>query len=231
MPLSPWFQRSRQRRTSSGVVPGSRPMKVYGKIVVLEVVLRREIVGFRLALLADLLGVLVHLVHVMRNGPQVVEELAEHVPSAVLAITSAPRSSSPASATASLSSTRCPSIIDIAEAFVGWRARSVGGLRGGGEPALVDAAAMRAQRIEIAGSSFRRPPGIRKERGTQQGAKRKRPSFSRRASSTICVTDIAILHAAIFDRCLRPGRSALAPDATPSAAATLRRCRRRRRAR
>ena len=53
------------------------------EIVVLEIVLRREVVGLRLALLADLLRMLVHLVHVVRNRPQVVEELAEHVPAAV----------------------------------------------------------------------------------------------------------------------------------------------------
>ena len=53
------------------------------KIVVLEVVLRREIVGFRLALLPDLPGMLFHLVHVVRNRSQVIEELAEHVPAAV----------------------------------------------------------------------------------------------------------------------------------------------------
>ena len=54
-----------------------------GKIVVLEVVLRREVVGFGLALLADAGGELVGLVHVMRDGAEVVEELAEDVPAAV----------------------------------------------------------------------------------------------------------------------------------------------------
>ena len=56
-----------------------------GKIVVLEVVLRREIVGLGLALLADARGELVVLVHVVRNRAEIVEELAEQVPAAVLA--------------------------------------------------------------------------------------------------------------------------------------------------
>ena len=39
---------------------------------------------------------------------------------------------------------------DVAEALVFGRAGPVGRLRGGGKPALVDAAAMRAQRVQIA---------------------------------------------------------------------------------
>ena len=54
-------------------------------VVVGEVVLRREVVGLGLALLSDAGGELVGLVQVVRNRTEVVEELAEQVPAAVLA--------------------------------------------------------------------------------------------------------------------------------------------------
>jgi hypothetical protein len=53
-------------------------------VVVAEVVLRREVIGLGLALLSDASGELVGLMKVMRNGTEVVEELAEKVPAAVL---------------------------------------------------------------------------------------------------------------------------------------------------
>ena len=83
MPLSPLFQFSRQRRTSAFVVPGSSPMNVYGKVVLELVVLRRKVIRLGLAAAADSLRVLVALVHVVRNRPHVVEELAEQIPSAL----------------------------------------------------------------------------------------------------------------------------------------------------
>src|SRR5882672_7174054 len=55
------------------------------KIVVLEIILRREIVRFGLAALANQFGVLLGLMHVMGDGSEVVEKLAEHVPAATLA--------------------------------------------------------------------------------------------------------------------------------------------------
>jgi hypothetical protein len=54
-----------------------------GEIVLGEVVLRREVVGFRFPALAHQLGLGVALVHVMRDGPHVVEEFAEEIPSAL----------------------------------------------------------------------------------------------------------------------------------------------------
>src|SRR5271165_1243488 len=47
------------------------------EVVVLLVVLRREVVRFRLALLPDQTSVFITLVHVVRDGAEVVEELAE----------------------------------------------------------------------------------------------------------------------------------------------------------
>src|SRR4029079_12015854 len=55
-----------------------------GEAVLNLVVLRRKVVGLRLALAANELGVRITLVHVMRNGPHVVEELAEDVPTTLL---------------------------------------------------------------------------------------------------------------------------------------------------
>jgi len=84
MPLSPSFQRSRHLRTSSLVVPGSRAHEGVREVVFLDVVLAREVVGFGLALGADLAGVLFGLVHVVGGWGRVVEEFAEQVKAAVL---------------------------------------------------------------------------------------------------------------------------------------------------
>jgi hypothetical protein len=51
---------------------------------------------------------------------------------------------------ASFSSMRLPLEIEIAETFVGGCAGTVGGIRGGGEPAFVDAAAVRAESVQVA---------------------------------------------------------------------------------
>ena len=58
-------------------------MKVYGKVVFDLVVLRRKVIRLGFALAADQLRLRVGLMHVMRNRPHVVEELAEHVPAAL----------------------------------------------------------------------------------------------------------------------------------------------------
>ena len=60
-----------------------QPHERVREIVVLEVVLRREIVRFRLALLPHARGEFIVLVQVMRDRPQVVEELAQQVPAAI----------------------------------------------------------------------------------------------------------------------------------------------------
>ncbi len=53
------------------------------KMVFELVVLRRKVIRLGLAAAADARGILVALVHVMRNRAQVVEELAEQVPAAI----------------------------------------------------------------------------------------------------------------------------------------------------
>ncbi len=50
---------------------------------------------------------------------------------------------------------------DIAQAFVG-RAIFVGGGRGGGEPALVDAAAVQAERVKVIGMQLEALAGLEK---------------------------------------------------------------------
>src|SRR5678816_179518 len=55
------------------------------EIIVLEIILRRKIVSLGFAALADFARVLVKLMHVVRDRPEVVEKFAEHVPAAVLA--------------------------------------------------------------------------------------------------------------------------------------------------
>ena len=146
MPLSPSFQRSRQRRTSSFVVPGSRPMNVYGKLLSVEVVLRREIVGLGLAFAARpswrarpiwcmWCGI----------GPRLSKNLQSMFQPPCSRITSAPRNSSPIGLDGFLQQHALAVDSDVAEPFVLGRARAVGGVGGGGKPALVDAAAVRAQ--------------------------------------------------------------------------------------
>jgi len=63
---------------------GVEPHERVREIIVLEVVLRRKVIGFGLALLAHARGEFVALVQVMGNRAQVVEKLTEQVPPAVL---------------------------------------------------------------------------------------------------------------------------------------------------
>src|SRR6185437_11214555 len=55
------------------------------KIVVLEIVLRREIVSFRFGIAANAPRRFFALVHVMGNRPEIIEEFAQDVPAAALA--------------------------------------------------------------------------------------------------------------------------------------------------
>src|SRR5262252_8887812 len=51
------------------------------KIVLNDVVLRREVIRFRFTSLADFFGKLLALMHVMRDWPEVIEKFAEDIPS------------------------------------------------------------------------------------------------------------------------------------------------------
>ena len=118
------------------------------EVVLGGVQLRREVVALGLALLAGQRGVLGLLVHVVRDGAHVVEELRVDRPALVLlpdCLADDPR----------------PGLLDgvaeqeplaledaVAQALVGGPAL-VGGLGRAGEPPLVDAAAMRAQGVPV----------------------------------------------------------------------------------
>jgi hypothetical protein len=65
--------------------PGFEAHERVRKMVVLEIVLAREVVSFRLSPPPHPLRVLVGLMHVMRDGAEVVKEFAEQVPSTLLA--------------------------------------------------------------------------------------------------------------------------------------------------
>ncbi len=121
-----------------------------GEIVVLEIVLGREVVGLGLALLSDARGELIGLVEMVGNGAEVVEEFAEQVPAAVAAHDVGAEEAIAFEFDGVLEEDLPAVELDVAEAFIIGGERAVGGLGGGGEPALVDAAAMTAEDVEIA---------------------------------------------------------------------------------
>ncbi len=150
MPLSPRFQFSRQRADVRLRRARLQAHEGVGEVVERFVVLRREVVGLGLALAAEQLGLFVALVHVVRDGPEVVEELAEKVP-ALLAFDDV------------LAEQQIAGLIDrvleqearavgqphVAQALVGRGAGTVVGIGGRRKPPFVDPAAMTAERIHI----------------------------------------------------------------------------------
>ena len=74
---------------------------------------------------------------------------------------------------------------DEAQPFVGLVCGPVVGLRGRGEPALVDAATFAAERIVVVRVQLDAPPGMQNDRGTQFGASRRMPSPCSTARSAI----------------------------------------------
>ena len=99
---------------------------------------------------ADARGILVALVHVMRNRPQVVEELAEQVPALVARHHGGPEQQVAGRVDGVLQQQPSPvAQPHIAQPFVGRRAGAVVGVGRRREPPFVDAAAMPAERIEV----------------------------------------------------------------------------------
>ena len=84
-------------------------------------------------------------------------------------MTSAPRNSSPSGLDGFLQQDLLAVEFDVAQAFVLRGERAVGGFGGGGEPALVDAAAMRAERVQIARIELQPPAGHQKRSGHPAG--------------------------------------------------------------
>ena len=111
--------------------------------------MRRKVVGLWLAAAPDQPGLLLGLVHVMRNRSHVVEELAEDVP-APLALHDGRAEQQIAGRFDGLPQLEAIAVRpDVAEALIGWRAWSIVGVGRGRKPPLVDAAPVATERIEI----------------------------------------------------------------------------------
>ena len=120
------------------------------KVVEGLVVLRRKVVGLRLALEPDGGCVLVALVHVVRDGAFVVEEFAEDVPAA-FAVEDLLAEQGVSGDFDSLLQQKLAASLrdDVAEALIFGGIGAVCSLRGRGKPALVDAAAVRAEGVDV----------------------------------------------------------------------------------
>ena len=113
--------------------------------------------------------------HVVRDGAEVVEELAQHVPSAVGRHDAGPEK---------LVADRLDGFLeqdlfrlgavavrgdDVGESFVLGRSGAVVGVCRGGEPAFVDTAPMRTESVDVAGMQFQAAPGHQKRSGHPAG--------------------------------------------------------------
>ncbi len=112
------------------------------------IVLRREVVALGLAFLSDQRRLLARLVHVVRDRAHVVEELRVDRPLLVLAPDGVADDVAAQFRHGVCEREALAGMNDVAEPFIG-RAVVVGGGRGRGEPALVDAAAVQAEGVEI----------------------------------------------------------------------------------
>ena len=121
-----------------------------GKIVLYLVVLRREVIGFRLSLLPHQLGEGIALVHVVGDGAHVVKKLAQQVPSAFALHHVGAEQQISGSLDRFFQQEFAAALgPDVTEPLVGqsvWPIRRFGGRR---KPALVDAAAVAAKGVKI----------------------------------------------------------------------------------
>jgi hypothetical protein len=124
------------------------------------VVLRRKVIRLGLAFLPDELCERVALVEVMGNRAHVVEELAEEVPSA-FALHRRRAEQQIAAFVDKRLEQHTPAVLHphVAEPFVVGSARSIRRARRRREPPFVDAAPMRAERVEIVGMQPEPPAG------------------------------------------------------------------------
>jgi hypothetical protein len=132
-------------------------------------VLRRKIVGLRLALQAEQRGLLGVLVEMMRNRPHVVEKLGIDRPLFVFAPETVADEQAAALRHRLLQSETLPAGHDVAQAFVR-RPVFIGGGRGGGEPALIDAAPVQAEGVKVIGMEFEAFAGLKE--GARHPARR-----------------------------------------------------------
>ena len=186
------------------------------EIVVSLVVLRRKVVGLRLAAPADQLRLCLALVHVVRDRAHVVEELAEQVP-ALLALHDGRPEQRIAGLVHRVLEEEAASVVEpyVAQAFVWWRAGSVVRVGRRREPPLVDAAAMRPARVEVVRMELQpsardhegagHPAGLETE-NSPTGAQR---GFDLRSLAHVC-PDSARDPEAMDDTTARNGRSSRA---------------------
>ena len=102
-------------------------------------------------------------------GPRLSKNLQSRFQPPYFRITSAPRNRSPAVSMASFSRTFLPLKLDVAQALIRRGERAVGGFGGGGKPAFVDAAAVRAQSVEIARVELETSAGHQESAGNPAG--------------------------------------------------------------
>ena len=112
------------------------------------VVLRREVITLRLAFLPDQLGLFGVLVHVMRDGAHVVEEFRVNRPLAVFFPDAFANDVRPALGHRLAQSEPVAAVHHVAQPLIRHSAL-VGGLGGGAEPTLINAAAIQAVSIGI----------------------------------------------------------------------------------
>ena len=110
--------------------------------------LRGIVVRFRLTVLPGQLGVLVHLVHVVGQGAEIVEELGEDRPALVLIPNGVANDGAFSLGDGVAEQESFAGDADIAKPFV-FGATGVVGLGRAGEPALVDTASVEPQRVPI----------------------------------------------------------------------------------
>ena len=123
--------------------------KCIREVIANRIELRREVVRLRLALLANERGLGVVLMHVMRDGAKVVEELAVHRPALIALPNGRPHESRPFEVDGFL---ECEDPFPLGNYVTQSLVRGsagVGGRRRRPKPALVDAASMASQRIKV----------------------------------------------------------------------------------
>ena len=137
--------------------------KRVGKVVLNDVVLGRKIIGFRLSFLPDLFSKLLALMHVMRNGSEVIEKLAEDIPSPLTRHHIGTEQVVPCDFHRILQQELLAVTgMYVTQAFVVTSQRSVRRLNCRREPSFIDAATLAAEGINVVRMKFQTPAGNEK---------------------------------------------------------------------
>ena len=178
--------------------------------------LRREVIGFRLALAAHPPGVLLAKMEVQEQRGVVIEILRIHWPRAVLLFQRRTDDVGAKLSDGVLEQKRVlapPGRIDVAHALVGRRQRTVHRRDHRREPALLDGAARRAERIIVVGMQAQALAGRREAAGHEHRRETQHPlafiesvsDLSRRNQSDLLVSISVWLGAAYARSSRRPG--------------------------